>query len=100
MKYTMDNGAIVNTEAALECWQEAERWNGQNHISKATGSQWEHETLYKSAKGNYWVEHTSQWQGSTPHAFFVTPEEAARWLLSNEHDLPADLVEAGTAIME
>ena len=99
-KYTMDNGAVVDTDRAVECWQEAERWNGRNHISKATGSQWEHETLYKSAKGNYWVEHTSQWQGSTPHAFFLTAEEAARWLLTNEHELPADLVEVGANISE
>ena len=99
-KYTMDNGQVVDTDKALECWQEAERWNGRNHISKATGSQWERETLYKSAKGNYWVEHTSQWQGSTPHAFFLTAEEAARWLLTNEHELPADLVEVGANISE
>ena len=100
MKYTMVNGGVVDTDTALECWQEAERWNGQNHISKATGSQWEHETLYQSSKGNFWVEHTSQWQGSTPHAFFLTQEEAARWLLTNEHDLPEDLRAAGAAISE
>ena len=99
-KYTMDNGAVVDTESAVAHWEEATRWNGQNHISRATGSQWEHETLYKSAKGRYWVERTSQWQGSSPHAFFLTAEEAARWLLTNEHELPADLVEVGAKISE
>ena len=100
MKYTMDYGQVVDTDRAVECWQESERWNGQNHISRATGTQWEHETLFKSTKGNYWIEHVSQWQGSTPHAFFLTAEEAARWLLTNEHELPADLVEVGANISE
>jgi len=100
MKYKTDSDAVVDTESAAAHWEEATQWNGSNHISKATGSQWEHETLYKSSKGRYWVEHVSQWQGSTPHAFFLTHEEAARWLLSNEHELPEDLREAGAAILE
>ena len=99
-KYSMDNGAVVDSDTAQVSWKEATRWNGQNHISRATGSQWEHETLYKSSKGNYWVEHTSQYQGSLPRAFFLTPEEAARWLLTNEHELPEDLQEAGAGISE
>ncbi len=88
-----DDGAsvIVDTANAQASWEEATRWNGSNHISVATGSQWEHETLYRSAKGRYYIEHTSQWQGSTPSARFVSEEEAARWLLANERDLPDDL---------
>jgi hypothetical protein len=57
----------------------------------ATGGQWSHQTLYKSRKGRYWIENTSQWQGSTPSAEWISPQEAARWLLQNGHDLPEDL---------
>lgn len=90
-RYVMDDETMVNTEKAKASWEEATSWNGNNHISKATGSQWEHETLYRSAKGRYWVEYTSQWQGSLPGARYVAPREAALWLLANAHDLPADL---------
>ena len=87
-KYTLNNEKVVNTEKAKQCWDEAERWNGNNFISRATGSQWEHETLFLSSKGNFWVEHTSQWQGSLPYAFSLSKEEAVRWLLENEHAIP------------
>ncbi|MGD9558761.1 MAG: hypothetical protein AB7V25_17170 [Mangrovibacterium sp.] len=88
----MEDGIILNTEKAVDHWEEDTRWNGNNHISIATGSQWEHETLYKSAKGRYWLEHTSQWQGSTPYASILEPAEAAAWLLNNgKDDLPEDL---------
>jgi len=91
---------VVDTDKATEQWQEAERWDGRNHVSKATGSQWEHETLYRSAKGRYWVEHTSQYQGSLPYAFLLSNEDAARWLLANDHNLPEDLKAAGEDISE
>lgn len=90
-KYKMENGAFVDTKNAVNSWGEATYWNGNNHISKATGSQWNHEELHKSRKGNYYIERWSQWQGSTPSAEFATEEEAARWLIHNEHELPGDL---------
>ncbi len=99
-KYTMDDGRIVDTTKAKQSWDEDTRWNGNNHISCATGSQWEHETLYLSSKGRYYVEHTSQWQGSTPHAFYVSPSEAAHWLLANGESLPADLEHFAEQICE
>ncbi len=90
-KYRMDDGTVVDTDKAQESWDEATEWDGNNHISKATGSQWNHETLYKSRKGRYYVEHSSQWQGSRPHVEWVSPEEAARWFLHNNHELPDEL---------
>lgn len=98
-KYRIE-GVVVNTENATESYEEATRWNGNNHISVATGSQWDHQTLYRSRKGRYYVEHTSQWQGSAPHAEFVSPEEAARWLLANEHEMPAELKAAEETVSE
>ena len=89
--YRMDDGTVLKTENAIESWMEDTCWNGNNHISVVTGSQWHHQTLYKSRKGRYYVVHISDWQGSTPHAEWVSQEEATRWLLTCEHDLPDDL---------
>jgi len=91
MKFRMEDGTIVNTENATKSWDEDTRFDGNNHISRATGSQWNHQTLYRSRKGRYYIVHESQWQGSTPHAEWVSPQEAARWLNLMNHDLPADL---------
>ncbi len=42
----------------------------------------------------------SQWQGSTPSARWVEPEEAAAWLLANNEELPGDLAKAGAEVAE
>lgn len=89
--YRMSDGTVVKTENASEHWEEATRWDGHNHISVATGSQWVHQALYRSRKGRYYIEHTSQWQGSFPSAEWVSNEEAARWLVANGEPLPKEL---------
>ena len=98
--YKMDDGTVIDTDKAQQHWDEDTNWDGSNHISKATGSQWNHQTLYKSRKGRYYVEHTSQWQGSRPHVEWVSNEEAARWLLNNEHELPTDLAHLEDELVE
>ena len=90
-RYRMSDGTVVDTANASQHWDENTRWNGNNHISVATGSQWEHQMLYRSRRGRYYIEHTSQWQGSTPSAEWVSNEEDARWLLASENDVPAEL---------
>lgn len=97
-RYEMSDGTVVNIGNASAQWKEGTQWDGHNRISLATGSQWDHETLYRSRRGRYYVERSSQWQGSTDSAEWVSNEEAARWLLVNEHnpeddDWPADLTE-------
>lgn len=99
-RYRMDDGTIVDTSKCARYWDEETDWDGKNHISRATGTQWDHETLYRSRKGRYYIEHTSQWQGSRPHVEWVSNEEAARWLLLMEHELPPDLVKHESAIVE
>ena len=98
-RYRVEN-TIVNTDNAVRSWEEATRWNGSNHISKATGTQWDHEKLYKSRKGRYYVEHTSQRQESKPRAEWVSPEEACRWLLQNDQELPEDLEQYADEVSE
>lgn len=85
-KHRMEDGTIVDTAKASETWEEATRWDGRNHISIPTGSQWEHQTLYRSRKGRYYVVHESQWQGSTPHAEWISEHEAVRWMMENDHE--------------
>lgn len=99
-RYRMDDGSVVDTDKASAKWEEASRWDGRNHISVATGSQWAYQTLYRSRKGRYYVEHTSAYQGSTPHVEWVSPEEAARWLLLMEAELPEDLAAYAAEIEE
>lgn len=98
--YRMGDGVIVKTENATKCWDEGTRYDGRNHISVATGSQWAHQMLYRSRKGHYYVVHTSQWQGSTPHAEWVGQREAAQWLLANGRELPEELADLEEEITE
>ena len=96
----MQDGAVIDTDKAQASWQEATYWDGSNHISVATRSQWNHETLLKSRKARYYVESFSQWQGSRAHAEWVSKAEAARWLLVNGHELPDDLISIGEEVTE
>lgn len=101
-KYRMDEGfSIVNTEKATASWQEGRRWDGSNWISLATGSQFLHQTLYRSRKGRYYLEHTSDWHGSRSSAEWVSAKAAVRWLLANEHeDIPEELQQHVDAVEE
>ena len=90
-RYKMDGGKLVNTDKATLAYNEITRWDGRNHISIPTGSQWRHETLYLSNAGRWYIEYTSNYQGEIPRASWVSPEEAARWLLLCEDELPESL---------
>ena len=91
-RYRLD-GTVVDTDNATQSWSEETDWDGSNQIGRVTGSQWNHQTLYRSRKGRYYVEHTSQWQGSRPHVEWVSPEEATRWLLLMDQEVPEDLAQ-------
>ena len=72
---------------SAEKFDEATFWDGRNRISRATGSQWDHETLYRTKSG-HWVKHwQSQWQGSVDRWELISDDEAARWLIQNGYDL-------------
>lgn len=94
---TDGSGKWFSTESSVK-FDEDTNWNGQNHISVATGSQWEHESLYFTAGGN-WVLHAwSQWQGTVPSWSEIEIEDAVRWLVTNGHtdgakfdELPEDV---------
>ena len=96
----MDDNTVVDTDRATQHWNEDTRWDGNNHISVATGSQWTHETLHRSRKGRYYIEHESQWQGSRPSAEWVSNRTAASWLLANDRKVPDDLITAAEEVSE
>lgn len=91
----MNRQNIINEDNRIEGWfdldtalrfSEDTRWNGNNYISISTGSQWDHEELYRT-KGGRWVLHTwSQWQGSVEYWEFITAAQAKNWLLLNNDD--------------
>lgn len=53
---TDGSGRWFDGEKAQQ-WEEETYWNGNNHISKTTGSQWEHETLYRTKGEIYILRH-------------------------------------------
>lgn len=98
-----------NNDKAIE-FQEASRWDGNNHISLATGSQWDHEVLYFTASGN-WVRYNwSQYQHVADSYEQVDVEFAVNWLRQQEcfdnpaiEDLPKNVqeqIKTGFAAME
>lgn len=80
--------------AKADSWEEATRWDGNNHVSLATGSQWDHELLIRTAGGTWVLHRWSQWQGSRPSYRAITPKEAAAWFIRNEHtEVPEELTQ-------
>ena len=75
-------------------YTEGSTWNGSNHISDATGSQSEHESLYRTKSGVYILNCYSAWQGSRDTCEIITKEAAAKWFVKNnyqEKNLPEEL---------
>ncbi len=52
-RYRMEDGCVLDTANATAEWEEDTYFDGHNRIGVATGSQWNHETLYRSRKGRY-----------------------------------------------
>jgi hypothetical protein len=80
--YKMDDGTIVKTTNATDSWNEDTNFDGSNHISVATGSQGRHQTLYRSRKGRYYIEHTSNYQGDLARAEWISKHHATGWLIA------------------
>ncbi len=82
---TDDEGTLIGwfDDHKAQSWDEATRRDGNNHISRATGSEWAHERLYRTA-GSRWVLHW--WSRAQDRYRFVAEDEARTWLLAQEHD--------------
>jgi hypothetical protein len=96
-RQSIDDGGWIDLGAATR-YGEADYFDGQNRISRATGSQWDHEALYCSRSGQYVLNRWSQWQGSSESWIKLSASDAAGWLVENEHELPdGALADAGAA---
>jgi hypothetical protein len=100
MKLKMDDGSVIDTDRAKQSWREDTNWNGSNYISVATGQQWRHETLYRSAKDRYYILRSSDWQGEMDSAEYISDYEAATWLIANGHELPEALAQYEEKVTE
>jgi hypothetical protein len=62
-----------------ELYKENTFHDGRNWISKATGSQWEHEAIYVTKSGKFILNHYSNFQGSRETYELISKEDAAAW---------------------
>lgn len=77
-------------EEKAEKFEEKIEGNGNNSSSKATGSQWNHEKLFRTASGKWILNQGSQMQDSLKIYIEmykeISDDEAAKWLVINGHD--------------
>ena len=91
-RQSINGGGWINLETAKK-FVEDRNFDGHNMISAATGSQWEHETLYRSVGGVYVLHTWSQCQGSRDTWERIGIHNAVAWLLQNDYapELAAEL---------
>lgn len=75
---TDGSGKWFDSEKA-ENYEEDSYHNGRNFISKATGSQWEHESIFVTKSGKFILNHWSNWQGSSETYELISKDQAAEW---------------------
>jgi hypothetical protein len=74
-------------------------WDGNNNVSRTSGDQFDHETLYVTAKGRYALHLTSQWQGRPDRVTELDVKQVVNWLIKNETD-PCDYKEMPKEVTE
>ena len=94
---TDGSGQWFDIDSAKD-FDEGTTWDGSNHISMATRSQTEHESLYRTASGKWVLNEWSQWQGSIQTWKVVDDDTAAQWLITNGQD--SDIVKSQIADLE
>ena len=96
---TDGSGSWFNPESSV-LFKENTRHDGRNYISVATGSQWEHESLYYTRSGK-WVLHSfSGWQGKLDTYEVIEESTAVSWLISNSHQDLDELPESVRTAIE
>ena len=66
---------------AAENWEEDVAFDGHNWVSRATGSEWKHERLWRSEDGEFFLE---VWWGRNTLAEWcgVPTQQAVKWLFT------------------
>lgn len=86
----LQDGGWFDKDTA-EKFEEGDRFDGSNRVSLATGSEWDHENLYRTRSGRWVLNIWSQRQGSTESYREISQPEAVDWLVRNEHEVPDSL---------
>ena len=73
-----------------ERFTEDTEWNGSNHISVNTGSQWNHQMLLRTKQGRWVLMVCSDYQGTLPSFEFAGEQAAREWLILNKQDTAAE----------
>jgi hypothetical protein len=76
-------GAWFDADKA-ESYKENSYHDGNNWISKATHSQWEHEAIYVTKGGKFILNSWSNWQGSVETYELVSKEYAGSWFAAQD----------------
>ena len=78
-----DGDGWFDSATAL-CWDEDTWFDGHNQISHATGSQWEHESLYYTKTGRWVLCQYSQYQDQPTTYVMIDAAKAVNWLIRND----------------
>ena len=100
MKHRMEDGIVVDTDAATGLWAEQRDFDGRNRYGRWSGDQWSWATLYRSKSGRYYLVTASSWQGGRDLAEWVTEDDAAAFMLANDYPVPPDLCDAGARVSD
>lgn len=66
-------------------YYEGTRRDGTNNRSLATGSQWDHEELWRTAGDRWVINWWSERQGHAERWYFIDNDQARDWLTRNEY---------------
>ena len=80
---TDNTGGWFDLDAATN-FEEETNFDGSENVSVNVG-QWNHQSLFRTKTGRWVLYTTSQWQGTIDSWRAITDEEAARWLVRNDH---------------
>lgn len=95
----LDEAWWFDTESARATVKNEYDWDGSNDVSRTTGVQWDHETLYVTAKGRYALHFTSQYEGNSEKVTELDVKQVVNWLIKNGSDpddidgMPKEVVE-------
>lgn len=83
-KQLIGNGKWFDPDKAT-LFEESRWFDGSNYISYATGTQWNHEELYRTAK-NTWILHEwYDWQNGYEHWKVISLTDAEEWMANHGH---------------
>jgi hypothetical protein len=84
-RQALSNGGWIDRDTC-RVWEEDKDFDGNNMISAATGSQWDHQQLLCTSQGQWILDSWSQWAGSVPTSVRIDAAAAAEWLVKNDYD--------------